>query len=289
MGKYAEMAVKNLEVSEFNVRKSAGDFTELLNSIEELGVLEPLIVRPKGKRYEVVVGRRRLTAAKAAGLKKVPVIVREMSNADAVVASIVENVQRAIPGLEPREEYDAYQKMMKLDAERFGSHRKIAKAIGKSHVHVSQVFASVEFTMGLKVVTRYHPKIEERRRGEAIPIKHTTLVAQAFKHEDVKPIIEKWPKAEIKKKKEELAKTVAPLDEFEARKVVNHFKMEPERTIPETKQRALARETGVHIHIYLPPKVGKALEKAAQDRHMTMEELIPIAVEEWLKQVGYYD
>lgn len=285
MGKYEEIAIKDLEVSEFNVRKSIGDFTELLNSVEEVGVLEPLVVRPKGKRYEVVIGRRRLTAAKAAGLKRVPVVVREMSDAGAVIASAVENVQRG--DLEPEEEYDAYKRLMELDPERYGTHRKIAKAIGKSHDHINRVFSTVELLRGIRMPAKYAPSMKERKVGKAIPQKHAYMVAQAFKHEDVRPAIKKLPPTKVKQKKKELIETVAPLDEFEARKVVNHFKMEPERPIPEIKQRALARETGVHIHIYLPPKVGKALEKASEKRHMSMEELIPIAVEEWLKQVGY--
>lgn len=175
-----EIPVKDLEISKFNVRRSVGDFTELLNSIEEKGVIEPLIVRPVGKRFEVIIGSRRLIAAKAAGLKKVPVVVREMDDVDAVALSLVENIQRG--DLEPEEEYDAYQKMMKLNPKRFDSHRKIAKAIGKGSVHVDRIFDSVEITRDLKVLPRKHPALEEREAGEAIPLRHATMVAQAFKH-----------------------------------------------------------------------------------------------------------
>lgn len=98
------------------------------------------------------------------------------------------------------------RELPKLDPERYGSHRKIAKAVGKSASHVDAIFGSVEIARGLKVRTRTHPRIEERLAGREVPAKHARMVAEAFKHEDVKPVIEKLPKAEIRKKTEEKLK-----------------------------------------------------------------------------------
>jgi hypothetical protein len=72
-----------------------------------------------------------------------------------------------------------------------------------------------------------------------------------------------------------------------ARLVIDKFKQAPDKPVPEIVEMALAKETGIHVHVYLAPRIASALSKAAEERGMTEEELIPVAVEEWLKQVGY--
>lgn len=67
---------------------------ELASSIKEYGIVEPLIVRKKGKKYELVAGERRLRAAKIAGLKMVPIVVREYDDVKTMEIALVENIQR---------------------------------------------------------------------------------------------------------------------------------------------------------------------------------------------------
>ncbi|MGQ9579876.1 MAG: ParB/RepB/Spo0J family partition protein, partial [Armatimonadota bacterium] len=72
-----------------------GTLLELAMSIRERGVLEPIVVRPKGEgKYEIVMGERRWRAAQMAGLKQIPAIVREMSDQDASTDALLENFQR---------------------------------------------------------------------------------------------------------------------------------------------------------------------------------------------------
>ena len=94
MATMTDLETAKLFVGESNVRKSVGDITELKLSIEEKGILEPLLVRPLKNKFEIVVGSRRYEAAKALGLKKVPVIIRPMSDTEALSLSLVENIQR---------------------------------------------------------------------------------------------------------------------------------------------------------------------------------------------------
>jgi ParB family chromosome partitioning protein len=90
--------VKNLKVSPFNVRKDMGSKESELSmtdNVKELGILQDLVVRPTGNGdYEVVIGQNRLEAAKKAGLKSVPCNVRRMSDEEAVLASLSENLVR---------------------------------------------------------------------------------------------------------------------------------------------------------------------------------------------------
>ena len=89
--------LKNIKPSGFNPRKTFSEeaLNELAASIKEQGVLQPIVVRPKGKnKYEIVCGERRFRASEIAGLKEIPAIVRKLSDDQAMDIAITENLQR---------------------------------------------------------------------------------------------------------------------------------------------------------------------------------------------------
>ncbi|KAB0578290.1 ParB family chromosome partitioning protein [Fusobacterium naviforme] len=110
-----ERLVKLSEIyaNENQPRKSfdASDLAELTSSVRQYGILQPLLVQKEGTGYRIIAGERRYRAAKAAGLKEIPVIIRNYSSQQAAEISIIENVQRA--DLNPLEEAMAYQMLMK--------------------------------------------------------------------------------------------------------------------------------------------------------------------------------
>lgn len=83
---------------------------ELADSIKEFGVIQPIVVTPKGNYYEIIAGERRWRAARLAGLKEVPVIIREYTEQEIVEISLIENIQRE--NLNPIEEAIAYQRLI---------------------------------------------------------------------------------------------------------------------------------------------------------------------------------
>lgn len=83
---------------------------ELAESIKQFGVIQPLIVQKKGESYEIIAGERRWRAAKLAGLKEVPVIVKEYSDQERMEISLIENIQRE--NLNPIEEAMAYKRLL---------------------------------------------------------------------------------------------------------------------------------------------------------------------------------
>lgn len=83
---------------------------ELADSIKRYGVLQPLLVQKNGERYQIIAGERRWRAAKEAGLKEVPVVIREYTKQQSMEIALIENVQRA--DLNPIEEAMAYQQLM---------------------------------------------------------------------------------------------------------------------------------------------------------------------------------
>ena len=83
---------------------------ELSDSIKQIGVLEPLIVQDRGKHYEIIAGERRWRAAKLAGLKEVPVIIKKLTEREIVAISLIKNLQRE--DLNPIEEAMAYKRLL---------------------------------------------------------------------------------------------------------------------------------------------------------------------------------
>ena len=124
-----------LKPNPFQPRKTFApeELQELANSIREKGVLQPILVRPRGaESFEIVAGERRWRAAQLAKLHDVPVVVRELSDGESLELAIVENVQRA--DLNAVEEATAYQELM----DKFNyTQEKLAQEVGKSRSHIA--------------------------------------------------------------------------------------------------------------------------------------------------------
>lgn len=121
---------------------------ELAASIRESGVLQPLVVRQgDGGRYSLVAGERRLRAAKIVGLKRVPVVVRELTDTDAFAVALIENIQRA--DLDPIEEALAYRRL--LDEYGF-TQDQLAQRVGKSRPALTNSLRLLKLSEGIKVL-----------------------------------------------------------------------------------------------------------------------------------------
>ncbi len=108
------------------------ELTELVASIKERGIIQPLIVRLVNGKYELIAGERRWRAAAEAGLEALPVIVREASNRDVLELALIENLQRA--DLSPIEEAEAYARLMK---EFSLTQEQVAQQVGKGRAVVA--------------------------------------------------------------------------------------------------------------------------------------------------------
>jgi len=105
---------------------------ELAASIRTSGVLEPIVVRPLGEGYELIAGERRWLAARQAGLRDIPAVIREATDAEALELALIENLQRE--DLNPMEEARAYERL----AEQFGhTQQEIADKVGKDRATVA--------------------------------------------------------------------------------------------------------------------------------------------------------
>lgn len=105
---------------------------ELADSIKQHGIIEPLVVQKRGKRYEIIAGERRWRAARIAGLKQVPVVVKEYSESQVFTIALIENIQRE--DLNPIEEAIAYQKLIQ---EQKLKQEDVAERVSKSRVAIT--------------------------------------------------------------------------------------------------------------------------------------------------------
>lgn len=129
-----ELPVESLVPNPQQPRKSfdARALEELAISIRTSGLLQPLVVRPRGSQYEILVGERRWRAAQQAGLTRVPVIVREASDAEALELGLVENLLRE--DLNPVEAAQAYQRLL---AEFGWTQEELAQRLGKDRSSIA--------------------------------------------------------------------------------------------------------------------------------------------------------
>ena len=143
-----------LRPNRFQPRKSFAkeDLDDLIASVKDKGILQPLLVRPvagEANAYEIVAGERRWRAAQAAKLHEVPVVVRELTDGQALEFAIIENVQRA--DLNAIEEATAYQELM----DRFSyTQEKLAETIGKSRPHVANTLRLLKLPSSVQVLVR---------------------------------------------------------------------------------------------------------------------------------------
>lgn len=131
-----EISIKDIAANPYQPRRifDESKLHELANSIKEYGIIQPLVVRQKGRKYELVAGERRLRAANLIGLDKVPVIIKDYDDAKMMEIALIENIQRH--DLNPIEEAQGLKKLMnqfKLTQE------QAAEKVGRSRVAVTNI------------------------------------------------------------------------------------------------------------------------------------------------------
>ena len=120
---------------------------ELAESIRQRGLIQPIVVRPHGHRYQIVAGERRWRAAQKAQLHEVPVIVRDFSDAETLEVAILENIQRE--DLNPIEEAEAYSKLIG----EFGhTQEELGRIVSKSRSHIANLLRLLDLPESVRAL-----------------------------------------------------------------------------------------------------------------------------------------
>ncbi|MCL4352545.1 MAG: ParB/RepB/Spo0J family partition protein [Firmicutes bacterium] len=170
-----EILISLIDPNPFQPRKhfSPAEIAELSQSIVAVGILQPILLRPVDSRYQLVAGERRVRAAQAAGLDRVPAVIRSVSDAESMEMALVENLQRR--DLNPIEEATAY---WRLSEELGWTQESIGSRVGKSRSHIANLVRLLGLTDAIREriasgdLSVAHAKIllsvaEDRREGLA--------------------------------------------------------------------------------------------------------------------------
>lgn len=249
--------ISQLKISTFNVRKHATDVEELAKSIEEKGILQPLVVRPEsnGKvEYGIIIGSRRFAAAKEAKLKELPVTIHEdMNDNEALAISLIENLQRN--DLEPKETATALSDLLKSGL----SSREIAKKIGKNQAYVLHMASTEELLFTLEehgIKTEMYAKDKDRKAGKAIPVQHVIYEADA-----INQVEKKKGKGYVPEEtKVKFAKEISAQTQDVAEKAAELFKEDPDQDIHQMvldAEMAVNHPEGTHIPSWDNPQTER--------------------------------
>lgn len=146
---HAICGIEELYPNPFQSRKSfpRDEIKDLAESIKKNGIIQPIVVRKKDKGYEIIAGERRWRAAQEAGLKEVPVLIKEATDREVAIISLVENLQRE--PLNPIEEAEALLKLHR----NFGlSHEEIAQMVGRDRTTVVNTLRLVKLPNEVKSI-----------------------------------------------------------------------------------------------------------------------------------------
>lgn len=136
MEEFKIVQIKDIQKNPYQPRKEFSEekIQELAHSIKENGLIQPIIVRKSPVLgYEILAGERRYRASIAAGLSEIPVIIKQLSDQDMMLHSIIENLQRE--NLNPIEEAKAYQSLI----DKGFTHTEIAEKMGKSRPYITNL------------------------------------------------------------------------------------------------------------------------------------------------------
>ena len=139
--------IEEVQPNPFQPRKIFNDaqLHELVISIQEKGILQPLVVRRKGSGYELIAGERRWRAAQKAGLKEVPILIKEVAESEILELSLIENIQRE--NLNPIEESEAFKGLMEVF---HFTQEEISKKVGKDRTTISNALRLLKLPPEIK-------------------------------------------------------------------------------------------------------------------------------------------
>jgi ParB family chromosome partitioning protein len=141
--------IEDLMANPNQPRQAMGDLSELVASIREKGVLEPILVRPMGGRFQIIAGERRYRAAIEAGLAEIPCVVRDASDAEVMELALIENLQRR--DLTPFEEADG----LRVLAETYQyTHESMAEKLGKSRSSITEMLSLTSMPEDVRKICR---------------------------------------------------------------------------------------------------------------------------------------
>ncbi len=202
-----EINIENIEPCSFQPRTEFNQeaLETLAQSIKEKGILQPLLLRKKGEKYEIIAGERRWRAAKLAGLESVPAVIKNLTDSETLEIALIENLQRE--NLSAIEEAEGLNRLM---SEYEYTQEVIAKVIGKSRSHIANTLRLLSLPDEIKQMIKENKLSAGHARtlvgkdnaaelaakiiNEGLSVREAEALAANYKELDVKNIAPKAQK-----------------------------------------------------------------------------------------------
>lgn len=264
--KIQELNINKLTVSPFNSRKSSFELMDLMNSIESVGLLQPIVARPIKNKFEVVAGQRRFEACKKLKWKKIPSVIKKLSDLEAMEVSLIENIQQDT--LDPIDRAECENKLVKVYMTNFTTSReqavrRLSTKLGRSRTMIVDDLALLPLANSIKTKVR---------KGK-ISVVHASRLEEIKDDERIKET------AEVIEELDNGYRHLAP-------RIINHVKAYPEEPVEELAEEILDQEEYT-VPTPMSGKLYRALSKATDERNSTFAEIMREALERWLKEEGY--
>ncbi|MFC4024190.1 ParB/RepB/Spo0J family partition protein [Oceanobacillus longus] len=233
-----EIAITECRPNPYQPRKTfhADAIEELKESILEYGIIQPLIARKSIKGYEIVVGERRLRAAKEAGLETIPVVVKDLSDEKMMEIALLENLQRE--DLTPIEEAHAYANLM---SELKVTQEELSKRLGKSRSHIANI---------VRLLSLPDQVVAYINNGD-LSMGHGRALLGLKDKEKIMPFVNKIRQEKLNVRQVE--KLIIELNERPSRK-----KEQPKKDVfIEERETALRERLGTAVNIHKGKRKGK--------------------------------
>jgi len=228
MSQIAEVDLDKIIFSDLNPRLEFDPegIEQLAQSIKRMGIIQPVILRKKGNFYEVVVGERRIRAAKKAGLKKIPAIIRDLTDDQVIELMLTENVQRE--DLSAVEKGNACKMLLEKYPDKYPTQAHLARALGVSPSTINEWLRLTEAPIEIqKMIAPATPIKREIPKGK-IDYKTATSIIRTIKE----------PEKQIK-----IAKKIAErrIPERLARQIIREVAKEPEEPLEKVIEKVMER------------------------------------------------
>ena len=235
--------------------------TELAESIKEQGLLNPIIVRPDGEKYQIIAGERRYQAAQQAGLKEIPALIRKVSDSEARIISLIENIQR-----EDLNDIDRASALRELKVNLGSPWEEIAKKLGLTKRRVLDLVGLLDLPEEIKDDIRQKRLTEKHGRALRLLLDQAEVLRDVFNF--------------LKEKK---------LTGDQSLELVREIKSKPGFTIEDAynqlkeskPQKERTKKEPLEMAIFEAKRLSRALEKIKQDELLKerLKELHKVLVE----------
>ena len=280
--------IKNVKLDrlffgELNERLEPGDLEGLSRSIRQVGVLEPILVRPVGERFEIIAGGRRFRAASVAGLQSVPCQIKELDDVQALQASFQENEERK--SASPLE----YGLLCWKLANRSESLKEVADLLGKTQAWVESRINAYELYRRAHVLAKEKTFNGGQSPGDtsappSLGLVDANMIMQAVTSRPVNRYLAQTGGTiddERTRLLKELSDSFPKLGPRQKRKLVSEFKRNPKGSIHLLTQKIIEEPPGVKVSISFNAEISARLTRMLDRKGERLEQWIRrIAVEE---------